>query len=80
MWCCQYSTKRPVEISIVIRNNSDDRDFGISKFKLWNYNKNLTVSVVYKLSSSLSFQAVISNPFYQLYYCMHLFLGFKCWC
>ncbi|XP_051877498.1 katanin-interacting protein isoform X2 [Pristis pectinata] len=39
MWTCSFHP--PVQLYFVLRNPTKSHDFGISKIKIWNYNRNL---------------------------------------
>ncbi|XP_051789759.1 katanin-interacting protein [Erpetoichthys calabaricus] len=40
MWTCPFNP--PVQLYFIIRNPERSQNFGISKIKIWNYNKNLS--------------------------------------
>lgn len=47
MWTCPFHP--PIQLYFVIRNTEYSLDFGISRIKIWNYNRSLNVSAVYHM-------------------------------
>lgn len=42
MWTCPFHP--PIQLYFIIRNTERSADFGISRIKIWNYNRSLNVS------------------------------------
>lgn len=41
MWTCPFQP--PVQLYFIIRNTEYSLDFGISRIKIWNYNRSVSV-------------------------------------
>lgn len=45
MWSCDLQSLNPISITITLKNHdTGDTNLGISKLKIWNFNKNAGVS------------------------------------
>ncbi|CAH1795086.1 unnamed protein product [Owenia fusiformis] len=42
MWSCSFTPGEPVEFVFTLKNPDVEENFGLSKIKLWNFNKSLT--------------------------------------
>lgn len=46
MWTCPFHP--PIQLYFIIRNTERSPEFGISRIKIWNYNRSLNVCVFYQ--------------------------------
>lgn len=78
MWTCPFHP--PIQLYFIIRNTERSPDFGISRIKIWNYNRSLNVCASFlnfcfidfmcHYSSYIKSQVVQSIPF-----CSHLLIS-----
>lgn len=45
MWTCPFHP--PIQLYFIIRNAERSPDFGISRVKIWNYNRGLSVGALH---------------------------------
>lgn len=77
MWTCPFHP--PIQLYFIIRNTERSPEFGISRIKIWNYNRSLNVCFLFFKSISICFFFVcVHAPVYKMPYCEMTVVQHEC--